>query len=134
MGTSTEEGGGRKEKDTLIGGKGEDLFILGSDSGILYDDGKKKSGKKDFALLKDFDPNSDSLQLHGSAENYLLKQKKSTSQIFFDMNSDGKLNKSDELIAKAKGLSTQDFNSALQSATYKNSDPMAGQSAEIPLS
>ena len=50
-----------------------------------------------------------------------------------DMNSNGKFNKSDELIAKVKGMSTEDFDSALQSATYKNSDPIIGQSAEIPL-
>ena len=132
LGTSTEKGGGRKEKDTLTGGAGKDLFVLGSDSGILYDDGKKKSGKKDFAQLTDFEPGVDSLQLYGDANDYFVKPK-SNAEIFFDSNSNDKLDKSDELIAKVKGLSTQGFETALQNASYKIIDPVFDQSSDIPL-
>ena len=76
LGASTEEGGGRKENDILTGGTGKNTFVLGSDSGILYDDGEKGSCKKDYAIITDFDPKKDKLQLHGAASNYHYKKQR----------------------------------------------------------
>ena len=66
-------GGGRGETDTLTGGAGADLFRLGWANGALYDDGSAaKNGTGDYALITDFTPGTDRLQLDGSAPGYYL--------------------------------------------------------------
>jgi Ca2+-binding RTX toxin-like protein len=66
-------GGGRGETDTLTGGAGADLFRLGWANGALYDDGSAaKNGAGDYALITDFTPGTDRLQLDGSAPGYYL--------------------------------------------------------------
>ena len=62
--------------DTLIGGAGSDLFVLntvivgiaGTDSFALY----SGQGESDYALITDFNPTFDSIQLAGQAEEYRL--------------------------------------------------------------
>jgi Ca2+-binding RTX toxin-like protein len=70
LATST---GGRGEIDTLTGGTGNDIFILGTTAGCLYDDGKTKlAGTTDYAFITDFG-SGDKLQLRGTAyTNYYL--------------------------------------------------------------
>ena len=118
LGASTEEGGGRKEKAILTGGKGKNTFVLGSDSGILYDDGKKGSGKKDYALITDFDPKRDKLQLHGASSDYHFKGKE-YGEIYYDSNDNGKFDRKDELIAKCDDMTEKDFEKALDNAIFK---------------
>ena len=120
LGASTEEGGGRKEKDILTGGKGKNTFVLGSDSGILYDDGKKGSGKKDYATITDFDPKSDKLQLHGASSDYHYKDNEENGEIYYDSNDNGKFDRKDELIGKCDELTEKDFEKALDNAIYKS--------------
>jgi len=90
-----QQGFGFGEKDTLIGGKNNDTFVLGlaqanardvkgNDSVVfdvvLYNDGNiKASGTQDYALIKDFgfkndgvNRGVDKIQLAGSASQYLL--------------------------------------------------------------
>jgi Ca2+-binding RTX toxin-like protein len=70
LATST---GGRGEIDTLTGGAGNDVFILGTTAGCLYDDGNTKiAGTTDYAYITDFS-SGDKLQLRGTAyTNYKL--------------------------------------------------------------
>ena len=59
---------GQGEIDFLTGGEGSDLFVLG-DSTRVYYDGDSNGG---YAILTDFNPAQDRIQLKGSAANYLL--------------------------------------------------------------
>ena len=64
---------GTGEQDTLTGGAGSDTFILADTNSIFYDDGDSFSaGDADFALITDFNPGNDIIQLQGSADLYEL--------------------------------------------------------------
>jgi Ca2+-binding RTX toxin-like protein len=65
--------GGRGERDTLVGGVGNDIFQLGWASGRFYDDGNAKNvGRTDYVLITDFTVGQDKLQLDGAASGYYL--------------------------------------------------------------
>ncbi len=66
---------GRGEIDVLTGGAGNDLFVLGSASGVFYNDGNRVLSSKadqDRALITDFG-NGDKIQLKGKASDYILR-------------------------------------------------------------
>ena len=68
---------GRGEQDILTGGELTDIhsdtFVLGDAKGVFYDEGAPPiGGLGDFALVTDFDPELDVVQLSGSASNYRL--------------------------------------------------------------
>ncbi|MEB3356038.1 MAG: CAP domain-containing protein [Synechococcales bacterium] len=74
MGNSTWKGrSGQGELDTLIGGSGSDLFILGDRAKFFYGDGNgKTTGVQDYALIQDFNlEEGDQIQLSGQF-NYRL--------------------------------------------------------------
>jgi hypothetical protein len=105
IGAAPESGGGKREVDEMTGGKDKDLFVLGTEDGVLYDDGKKKkNGKKDYAVITDFNPKQDSMQLHGSRDDYFVDDRQKNGQgwqgIVYDSNQNGLLDRSDELIAQ----------------------------------
>ena len=101
------------EIDTLTGGGGSDTFILGVsgrryyDSSIATDDG----GNRDYALLADFNPSADFIQLAGAATDYSLQETSGSLPdgigIFFESS------RPDELIAIVQGVafSNLDLNS-----------------------
>lgn len=61
------------EIDTLVGGEGADLFILGKGNQIYYNDGiDAKSGQSDYAIISDFNVSQDVIQLGGTAANYAV--------------------------------------------------------------
>jgi Ca2+-binding RTX toxin-like protein len=63
--------GGVGEIDTLTGGSGADVFVLGTDTGVLYNDGNAlNAGTADYALVTDYNVSQDFLQLKGSASDY----------------------------------------------------------------
>jgi Ca2+-binding RTX toxin-like protein len=65
--------GGRGERDTLVGGTGNDIFQLGWSSGRFYDDGNTaNAGRTDYILITDFTIGQDKLQLDGAASGYYL--------------------------------------------------------------
>jgi Ca2+-binding RTX toxin-like protein len=105
IGASPELGGGKGEVDEMTGGKGKDIFVLGTEDGVLYDDGKKKkNGKKDYAVITDFNPKQDSMQLHGHRDDYFVDDYQKNGQgwqgVVYDSNQNGLMDRSDELIAQ----------------------------------
>ncbi|NEP21093.1 MAG: PEP-CTERM sorting domain-containing protein [Moorea sp. SIO3I6] len=76
---------GQGEIDILIGGPDStsdgssanaptrDRFLLGDENNPYYAGGTGFRGKKDYALIGDFDPNQDTIRLHGDSSNYTLK-------------------------------------------------------------
>ena len=89
----------------MTGGQDKDTFVLGTEHGVLYDDGKKKkNGRKDYAVITDFNPRQDSMQLHGGAGDYFIDTHQNNGQgwqgIVYDSNQNGVMDRSDELIAK----------------------------------
>ena len=59
------------QKDTLTGGEGNDLFILGDGAGCFYDDGDTlTSGTANFAYIVDFNAAQDKLVLSGAVSDY----------------------------------------------------------------
>ncbi len=62
---------GRGESDRLTGGPGRDVFVLGTAAGVFYNDGNPNTaGTADYALITDFNPAEDFLQLRGSRSSY----------------------------------------------------------------
>lgn len=73
IGVNTTFGFGAFEIDTLIGGAGNDTFVLGDASNIYYDDGISSSnGESDYAFIVDFNSSNDFIQLKGTADLYRL--------------------------------------------------------------
>ncbi|GAB4156749.1 MAG: hypothetical protein Fur0046_36690 [Cyanobacteria bacterium J069] len=115
---------GRGSVDVLIGGAGRDRFLLGDAMTAFYDDGKpKQRGLKDYALLQDFSPADDIIQLHGTRNQYLLGRspirRTQGTAIFWDTNKNGALNRQDELIAIVAG--TQKLNLGASYFSYTGS-------------
>jgi Ca2+-binding RTX toxin-like protein len=109
--------GGRSEIDTLSGGAGNDVFQLGWASGRFYDDGNaKNSGRNDYVLITDFTVGQDKLQLDGSAANYFLGASGvanvSGSGLFYDSNTNARLDATDELIAIMRSANSTQLTAA----------------------
>lgn len=63
---------GRGSRDELTGGGGDDIFALGDQSGVYYDDGLSGNrGTLDMAIIRDF-ASGDRIQLWGDASKYSL--------------------------------------------------------------
>jgi Ca2+-binding RTX toxin-like protein len=68
-------GGYSQEIDTLIGGQGSDIFMLGDTTGAFYLGGRNSSNRDaSYGLIKDWNSQVDYIQLHGSASSYRLVQ------------------------------------------------------------
>jgi len=62
------------QKDILTGGTGSDVFVLGTQTQVFYDDGNSTSaGTTDYATINDFNSSEDVIQLRGSASDYVLR-------------------------------------------------------------
>ncbi|BAY86678.1 protein with type I secretion target domain and SCP-like extracellular domain [Calothrix parasitica NIES-267] len=99
------------EVDRLNGDGGNDTFVLGNSSGAFYDDKDIiTNGKRDYALILDFET-GDSIQLYGSAEDYILDVSRGSTSIY--LNDDGMdgLTRNDELIGVIKGFTLENMNS-----------------------
>jgi Ca2+-binding RTX toxin-like protein len=76
---------GKGEVDTFTGGTGRDKFILGDKTWIGYDDGNTTSaGNNDYALITDFNPTYDIIQLKGSSIDYLLTVSGSKTNLYIN--------------------------------------------------
>jgi len=99
------------EIDILTGGTGSDTFVLGTPARVFYDDGDDTSdGAGDYALITDFNPNVDVIQLGWSKDNYILGAVPDGlpdgTAIFLDKPGD----EPDELIAIVQGVTGLDLN------------------------
>ena len=108
----TNSDGGRGEIDTLTGGEGTDLFILGDQYRLYYDDGNvRNSGRGDYARLEDFDPNEDTIYLHGSPNDFTIVRGSSEVSIYRDDNNKfWHWFRRDELIAVVEGNTNLNLN------------------------
>ena len=60
---------GAGEVDIMEGGQGRDRFVLGNRVGAFYTQG---GAAQDFAIILDFEVDTDIVRLHGSANDYVL--------------------------------------------------------------
>jgi hypothetical protein len=114
---------GARTTDTLIGGAGNDVFVLGDVVRVFYDDGfdsRRNNGTNDYALIEDFQKGFDKIQLSSSngrltIDSYHLEIESGITRIYWDSNGDTILDSRDELIAIVVGetnLETEDFSVA----------------------
>jgi len=96
---------GRGAIDTLTGGTGADIFVLGDARGRFYDDGRStNAGTSDYARITDFNATEhDHIQLAGQASAYLQHVVTLSGVtglgIYYDTNGSGSWGSKDELIA-----------------------------------
>jgi len=98
--SSTHDNPGLNEIDTLTGGEGTDVFILGNSSNVYYNSNLGFGGLSDYALITDFSFSEDFIQLK-SGITYLtgLSPIDSGTGIFIDSDNSLGLSNGDELIA-----------------------------------
>lgn len=106
--TSVNNSLGKNSIDTLTGGAGNDLFVLGDARGIYYNDGTaSNAGYTDYAVIKDF-LSSDKIQLKGST--YFLTNLSLNGNgglgLFWDSNGSGQYDAKDEFIAHLQGVTS----------------------------
>lgn len=106
--TSVNNSLGKNSIDTLTGGAGNDLFVLGDARGIYYNDGTaSNAGYTDYAVIKDF-LSSDKIQLKGST--YFLTNLSLNGNgglgLFWDSNGSGQYDAKDEFIAHLQGITS----------------------------
>jgi VCBS repeat-containing protein len=91
---------GSGEIDTLAGGAGSDLFILGDTDWLGYDDRNSATdGTSDYASIVGFNSSEDKIQLQGSKNNYLLEVSGSDTRLLINKPGD----EPNELIAVIQG-------------------------------
>lgn len=104
---------GRLDIDRLNGGAGQDTFVLHTNNGLtrLYDDGNdSRNGRRDFAVIEDFNRSQDTIEVAGSRDEYLIGRFNSRGvaegrAIFHDSDGNGRISTlRDELIAITDGL------------------------------
>lgn len=100
----SEAAPGRGTVDQLWGRAGNDVFVLGDQRGVFYDDGRLgTSGRSDFARINDFTP-GDKIQLAGTRSDYVFRAGKGAGspvlEIFRDTDGDRRWDSGDELIAQ----------------------------------
>jgi Ca2+-binding RTX toxin-like protein len=88
--------------DLLTGGAGADVFVLGDQRGIFYNDTISSDlGRRDYAQISDFRSGVDKVQLASAF--YLTAVNNGTTSLYWDRTGNGQLNTSgirtDELIA-----------------------------------
>ena len=94
---------GRGQIDTLTGGSGADLYVLGTKAGGAFYRSGGSPGNQDYAQITAFTVSQDRLQLAGKKSDYVLGASGvgglSGQGLFLDLNHNGKIDPSDDLIA-----------------------------------
>jgi len=101
------------EVDWLIGGGGSDGFVLGDAREAFYNDrNAATAGANDYAIIVDYNPAQDVIQLHGSANQYALGTVPTTvgltgTAIFYQPTDQ---RSTPELVGIVAGVTLADFN------------------------
>ncbi|MGL5081560.1 MAG: calcium-binding protein, partial [Microcoleaceae cyanobacterium] len=108
---------GITEIDTLTGGTGANLFILGDQNQAYYNDGNSATpGTSDYALIMDFNPEVDVIALWGTPSKYTLSPTAvdgaSGTGIYLDSNANQRYDNSDELIALVRNVTVESTNAS----------------------
>lgn len=83
--------------------------MLGNPNRAYYDDGDRKtSGKKDYALITDFDATLDALILKDNVSSYMFKAEKGGVAVYWDNDGIRGKSRNDELIAYVRGVDRLD--------------------------
>lgn len=93
---------GASQIDVLTGGSGADVFVLGDNRGLFYNDRINGNlGIGDYARIQDFTSGVDKIQLFSAS--YLTSASQGNTSLYWDRNGNGMLNltgsNQDELIA-----------------------------------
>ena len=115
--------------DTLVGGTGQDTFVLGNGSTAFYDDGDASTaGSSDYAVIKDFNRFEDTILLSGSASDYVVATLPTSldpisgqaAGLYLDSDGSGRWNETDELIAVIEQIAPESL--VLESAYFQFAD------------
>lgn len=104
---------GRGSKDTMTGQGGADIFVLGTQGKVFYNDGRANNlGTSDYADIRDFATGVDKLQL--AQNKYLFNSatvnKVTGTGVYWDINANNRVDSADEMIGFLAGVTN--FNSA----------------------
>lgn len=105
---STNNNLGKNSVDTLTGGAGNDLFVLGDTRGVFYNDGvTTNAGYTDYAVIKDFS-SGDKIQVKGGTYFLANLTLNGTTGVglYWDSNANGKYEVKDEFIAHLQGVTS----------------------------
>jgi len=106
--TNTNNTLGKNSVDVLMGGSGNDLFVLGDARGVYYnDDIASNAGYSDYALIRDFTA-SDKIQLKGGT--YFLSNLNLNGNsglgLYWDSNASGRYEARDEFVCLIQGVAS----------------------------
>lgn len=106
--TNTNNTLGKNSVDVLMGGSGNDLFVLGDARGVYYNDGiASNAGYSDYALIRDFTA-SDKIQLKGGT--YFLSNLNLNGNsglgLYWDSNASGRYEARDEFVCLIQGVAS----------------------------
>lgn len=97
-------------RDRLTGNGDRDIFQLTGRTQLIFSDRYSPKGLSEYALITDFNPGEDRIELTGSAGRYLLGASPingiSGTAIYADTNSNSSLGGEDELVAIVQGPET----------------------------
>lgn len=101
---------GVNEVDVLRGGSGQDTFVLGTIYSSRMGPSAQRfyigGGDADYAILENFEPGEDRIQLVGQASDYLISNSEGNSQIYLDNNSFFESLSSPDLVAIVPGVTS----------------------------
>jgi Ca2+-binding RTX toxin-like protein len=107
---------GGNGQDMMWGGSGQDRYIIGDENQLFY----TKYPWYDLAILRDFEPKQDTIQLKGGASDYTIKpansQGVSGTGIFYD----------NGLVALVANISPNNFSLNADYISYNNSADLTG--------
>ena len=120
---STQTSPGKDELDVVSGSAGSDIFVLGDENSVYYNQGGTEAeGGQDRAVMLDFNPLVDKIQLHGKSSDYQINSNASLSTINYIEPNSGV----NELIAVVRNVTELDLTDTNQFSYTDNSESIIG--------